>query len=454
MFRNRKRELAFLLGLAEEKKPKLVVLYGRRRVGKTELLKEFSKRHKALYLLARRESEKNQLDKMGRDTAEFFKDSFLEKNQFNNYDAFFEYINSKPSVPVIIDEFPYLVESNKGLPSILQDYWDNKLSKSGAFFILCGSSVSMMESLLGYKSPLYGRRTEQILLEPLKFTEAREFMGGKPPEEQIVIYAILGGTPGYLLQLDLKLGLKENVIQRILTKNTFLNRDVEFVLREELSEPRNYFSIIKSIANGNATLGSITNDTGLPRNVVIKYLSVLSDLHITERTIPITEKQTSRKGVYSIRDNYFRFWFRFVFENLEYIEQDKQRKLYMEKIRPELPAFVGRAFEEISLEWAKEEYKDFIFGRWWGGEEEIDGVGMDKTSGRMVFLEAKWSDLDSRTVRKELDRLREKAQKVRADRKSEEFVLVAKRLPPKLRLKPDERAVSLAEIIKAKPMNT
>ena len=433
MFRNRKKEIGFLTGLVG--KPTLLIVYGRRRVGKTELLREFAKKTGAVYLLARRESKKDQLDKLSRELSAATGDESLVGRPFQTYDALFEYIAGLGK-PVIFDEFPYLVESSPELPSVLQDHWDNTFSKKKAFLVLCGSSISMMEKLLGYNSPIYGRRTEQLLLEPLVFADAREFISGGV-EKQVETYAVLGGTPGYLLELGSSL---EDVIKsKILQKNSFLGRDPEFVLREELSEPRNYFSIIKAIAKGKTSLGEICNDTGLERSFVIKYLSVLSDLQIIERRIPFGEKR-SRKGIYVIRDNYFRFWFRFAFENFEYIEQGMQEKLYKEIISPRLDAFVGKAFEDICLDWARKEY-DMPFKSWWKGEEEIDGIGREGK--RLVFMEAKWSKLSAAQARKEIDSLRKKAGVFEGKK---EFVLCAKGFSGKTKPEADERFVSVKDM--------
>ncbi len=436
MFKDRKRELAFLEGLVG--KPTLLVMYGRRRVGKTELLKEFARKSGAIYLLARRESKKDQLDKLSRELSAATGDKTLAERPLQNYDALFEYLAGLEK-PVIFDEFPYLVESSPELPSVLQDHWDNTLSGKKAYLVLCGSSISMMETLLGYKSPIYGRRTEQLPLKPLSFEDAREFIPGTI-EKQVEAYAVLGGTPGYLLELED--GLEKTIKGKILRKNSFLGRDPEFVLREELSEPRNYFSIIKSVAKGRTSLGEICSDTGLGRGLVTKYLSVLSDLQIIERRIPFGEKKSSRRGIYLIRDNYFRFWFRFAFENFEYVEQGMQEKLHREIILPRLDAFVGKAFEEICLGWARGEY-GMPFSGWWKGEEEIDGVGRD--SRRTVLLEAKWSRLSGGQARKELDSLRDKGEKAGF---SGELVLCAKGFSSRPKLKGGERIIDVRGMFK------
>ncbi len=428
-FKNRHKELALLNELYKNNKSKLIILYGRRRVGKTELLKEFLKKHNGLYLLARQESEKEQLEKFSRQIAEFFNDNVLKINPFSSWDSLFTYISEKPRIPIIFDEFPYLVQSSKKLPSILQDYWDNKFSKNNSFFILCGSSIMMMESLLGHKSPLYGRRTEQILLEPLKFSDASLFFSDKmTPKEKIIYYSILGGIPAYLLEFDYNKSLKENLNENLLKKNKFLYEDVIFVIKEELKEPRNYFSILDSISKGNTKIGNIVNDTGLEKSFVNKYLSVLLKLQIIERRVPITEKsiRKSRKGLYFLKDNFFKFWFRFVFENQEYIEQDRQELLIENKILPELNTFVGRIFEDIILSEIikKEKYKKYLFGRWWSNELESELIGIDKKNKEIIIGEVKFSKLTIRDIVNIEKSLKDKAKFINLAEFKENFLIV------------------------------
>lgn len=400
-FKNRKAELRLLNNLYEKGDSKLVVVYGRRRVGKTELLREFLKKHKGLYILARQESELEQLKKLSSQIAEYYNDRVLKINHFSSWDALFTYLSEKPRIPIVFDEFPYLVQSSKRVPGILQDYWDNRFSKKNAFIILCGSSINMMERLLGHKSPLYGRRTEQLLLEPMKFDDAILFFPGHLSlKERILNYAVLGGMPAYLLEFDFSKGLKENIMLNILRKNKLLYNDVLFTLREELKEPRNYFSILYSISKGSTRMGQIVNDTGLQKSFVNKYLSVLIDLQLIERRVPITERnpRRSRNGIYLIKDNFFKFWFRFVFENQEYIEQEKQEKLFHEKIEPELNSFTGRIFEAIVLEVisGNKTYNNYLWGRWWDKNEEVDLVGIDRENKKILIGEIKLNKLNKK----------------------------------------------------------
>jgi len=338
-------------------------------------------------------------------------------NPFNSWDALFLYLSEKPRIPIVFDEFPYIVQSSKKVTGILQDFWDNKFSKKNTFLVLCGSSITMMERLLGKKSPIYGRRTEQILLEPLKFRDACLFLPESMSfKDKVIYYSILGGMPAYLLEFDFKKSLKENLIENIARKNKFLYQDVLFTLKEELKEPRNYFSIIYSIAKGNSKAGQIVNDTGLEKSFVNKYLGVLIDLQLVERRVPITEKNhsKSRNGIYLIKDNFFKFWFKFVFENQEYVEQEKQEKLVDEKIIPELNSFAGRIFEEVALsEMIRSgKYKDYLFGRWWDKNTEADIVGIDRQNKKLLIGEVKFKKLTKTEIHEIKGKLKEKLEKI------------------------------------------
>jgi hypothetical protein len=447
-FINRDEELTILNERLKSKKGEFFIIYGRRRVGKTELLLQFLRSSNGLYLLARQESSLANLKRFSFILSECFNDEFLTKNPLTNFDAFFEYLysrtkKSKKKLVVVVDEFPYLVKAEPSLPSIIQDFWDNRLKNSNIFLILCGSSISMMENLLGYKSPLYGRRTGQLKIEPLKFFDAVKFFKKYDIEKKIVAYSILGGTPAYLEVFSDEFNIQENIFKNFLRKGSFLYQDALFILREELTEPRFYFSILKSIAFGNTKIGDIINDTGLERGIVGKYLSVLIDLGFVRREIPITEGKKSRKGLYKISDNFFKFWFRFIYPNLEYIETRQTDKL-LRKIKNQLNAHVGETFEEISKEFLMELNKtnklplNFTkIGKWWYKDKEIDIVALDEEKKRITFFEVKWSKINYREAVSLLKELKETSQFVPwlNEERDECFGLIAKRIEDKKKLK-------------------
>ncbi len=400
MFINREEELKALGDRYASTKAEFMVLYGRRRVGKTELIDYFLQNKRGIRLLARMESEKSNLDRFSKDLSTFFKDEVLRTNPFQNWDAFFSYLTNvaeQQRVVIAIDEFPYLIDANKSIPSILQDYWDRKLRHSHLFLILCGSSIAMMlDKVLGHKSPLYGRRTGQLKIEPMDFFNACHFYKKFTPECLIYTYSILGGTPGYLMEFDENLSITENIKEKFLKKDRFLFQDAEFVLKEELQEPKFYFSILRSIALGKTRLSDIMNETGLDKSIVVKYLSILIDLDIVKREIPVTEKNPykSRKGIYLLKHNFYKFWFRFIFPNTQEIERNRQDRLMSGIILTDLDHYTSFIFEDICKEWLwKLNVFDYdTLGRWWDKEEEIDIIAFNQKDKKILFAECKWQE--------------------------------------------------------------
>lgn len=284
----------------------------------------------------------------------------------------------KERVIAIIDEFPYLCYSQPALPSILQRIWDEKGKDSKLYLIICGSFVSFMErEILGHKSPLYGRRTGQLLLQPLSLNAMKGFFPHYSPEERISAYAILGGVPAYLIHFSDKLSLPKNMEKQILNPTSFLYEEVRFILMEELRDPKNYLSVLQSIAFGNTRMNDIVQRTGIERGPVSKYLSVLQDLRLVERETPVTETQPekSRKGIYRISDNFFRFWFRFVLPYKSRLVESGGKTIVEQEILPHLDQFIGQAFDRICVEilqflvaGGKIKLNYDKAGRWWGGQ--------------------------------------------------------------------------------------
>lgn len=400
MFIDREKELTALIKRYDGGKAELLILYGRRRVGKSELIDQFLLQKKGIRILAREESKTLQLKRVSADLAELFKDDYLRHAPFPDWDAFFLYLinRGEERLVIAIDEFPYLVQEEPSLPSLVQYYWDTRLSKTKIYLILSGSSISLIESqLMHYKSPLYGRRTGQILLQPFRFVDYFPYVNEM--KKAVHLYGIFGGTPAYCLIDDPTIDLEEIVCTNLLKDDAFLFRDVEFVLRMELKEPRYYYSILLSIASGNTTIGRITNDCGLEKGTVSKYLSTLADLQLVRREIPVLADAKSRKGVYLLNDNLFSFWFRFVYPYRKELEMGDDRYVYREFIAPELSQYLGFRFEEIVLDIFHEANRNGVFpvrfremGRWWHKEEEIDIVAVDSGSDTILFCECKWQD--------------------------------------------------------------
>lgn len=400
IFINRTRELAHLRERYESRKAEFIVLYGRRRVGKSELIDQFLRSHHGVRILAREESKSLQFRRLASDLGTFFKDPFLLKAGFPDWDSVFEYLLAHAGERVVIafDEFPYLVAGDASLPSVLQGYWDGRLKDTGIFIILSGSSISMMESTtMAYGSPLFGRRTGQILLEPLRFIHVLDYL--QDLKKSVEFYAVFGGTPAYIMAADPSKDIMTNVAGQVMREDSFLFRDVEFVLRSELSEPRYYFSILFSLASGNHSIGLIGNDTGLSKSVVNKYLSVLIDLHLVYRRIPVTESTKSRKGLYFLSDNLFDFWFRFIHPYLDSLERGNTDILLDQYVRPQFPGYVGKHFEAMVMDlfelFNQHTVLPFVFtriGSWWHQGEEIDIVALREDERKILFCECKWQE--------------------------------------------------------------
>lgn len=405
MFVNRIEELNYLEKLHKEQDARFIIMYGRRRIGKTELLRQFSKDKKHLFFSSDLSSEQEQLKQFSEKIFQLTGESFLQTQPFGSWEALLRYIFDHliPKMPlIIIDEFPYLCISNQALPSILQKIWDEKGKETNVFFILCGSYMSFMEKeILGRKSPLFGRRTGQVALHPLSFEDLKFFFPRYSEVDRVFAYSILGGTPAYLQRFSDHKTIEQNVKEEILNKNGFLFSEPRFLLIEELREPAIYFSILKAIAFGRTRLNEIVQETEISNpHKVNKYLSVLRELRIVKREVPITEDKPhkSRKGIYLLADPFFRFWFRYVLPNMSYLEEGDLDFVWEEKIKPSLDSFAGFTFEDICLQRLKNlnrknmlPFKARSIGRWWNNKEEIDIVTYDDQQS-FIFGECKWKN--------------------------------------------------------------
>jgi len=400
-FVNRGDELKFLNMKWKERQAQLIIIYGKRRVGKTELAIQFAKNKPHLYFLCERISSPNELKKFTEALSNYFKDEFLPKDGFNDWETAFKYISTKKEkLVLIIDEFPYLAETDKSIPSVFQKAWDMHLKNSQIYMVLLGSSISMMEkTVLFYKAPLYGRRTGQLLLKPFGFKNVKKLFPEKSFDEILTIYSTVGGTPPYLLKFCNKKYI-DTVKQEIFQKGQPLYEEVEFLLREELKEPRNYFVILEALSLGKTKLSELINETGFDKSIVSRYISILDSLQITRKEIPVLVKipEKSRKGLYFIDDNFFNFWFRFVFRNRALLEENRTNEVLgeMSKI---LPQFLARNYEKIAVEILQAAINNKKIplnfercGRWWDKNEEIDIVATNSRTNEILFGEVKWTN--------------------------------------------------------------
>jgi len=431
-FINRKNEMK-TLEKEFERESSFTVIYGRRRTGKTTLIKEFIKTKESFYFFADKQNEIIQIERFKKQLAIYFNDDLLDKIEIKDWDTLFSYLISKlpkdKKFILVIDEFQYLCMTNKNFSSIFQRIYDEKLKDSNIMLILCGSLISMMYSeVLAYDSPLYGRRTAQIRLKPIKFDYYNEFFTEKSHKELIEFYSITGGIPKYIQEFNKNRSPIWNIENNIFDNNNFLYSEPKFLLQEEINDLSRYFSIIQSIANGDTKMAAIATRLGLNSGSLSPYLSKLIDLDILEREVPVTENiDNSKKSLYYIKDNYLAFWFNYVYPYQSYLEIENL-KYPLEKISSTFDLWVSKAYERLCLESliAHEEINFPIskVGRWWTKNEEIDVVGLGEKE--IIFGECKWSK--KHVGLNVLFALKEKAKKVKWKNSSREeyFILFSK----------------------------
>lgn len=405
MFIGRESELASLNRLYASDKFEFAVIYGRRRVGKTALINQFIKDKKAIYFMGVESNAKQNLENFSKNIMEIETGVEVETT-FVSFQAALEFVfkfAEKERMILAIDEYPYVARSSKSFASTLQLLIDKYKDSSKLMLILCGSSMSYMEDhVLAYKAPLYGRRTAQMKILPFDFADTCQYFKKFSDEDKALIYGIVGGTPQYLLQMDDSLSIEDNI------KNTFLNpasslfEEPENLLKQEVREPALYNAVITAVANGASRMAEISTKVGEDTSVCSVYLKNLTALGLIQKQTPYGEK-ISRKSIYVIADNMFRFWYRFVPENNSIIARGAADLAY-KRIKPFLSDYMGNIFEEICKQYlwklllngeSPVEFKDL--GRWWGNDSstrsqaEIDIMG-EQDKDTALFGECKWTN--------------------------------------------------------------
>ena len=405
MFIGRERELKALNKLYGSSKFEFAVIYGRRRIGKTELIKQFLGDKKAIYFMGIESNAKLNLENFSKSILEF-NTGIRADTSFSNFQAALEYVfqlAENERIILAIDEYPYVARSSKSLASTLQLLIDKYKDTSKLMLILCGSSMSYMEDhVLSYKAPLYGRRTAQIKLLPFDFEETCRYLANMSGEDKALMYGAVGGTPQYLLQVSDKLSAEENIKNTYLNPISFLYEEPTNLLKQEVREPAIYTAIITAIATGASRMADISTKVGEDTSVCTTYIKNLISLGIVQKETPYGEK-ASRKTIYSIADNMFRFWYRFVLENNSIIARGADDLAY-KRIEPYFTDYMGKVFEDISAQYlwkllvtGKSPIEFTSLGRWWGNDPrtrsqtEIDIMGeQDKNSA--LFAECKWTN--------------------------------------------------------------
>ena len=424
MFIGRAQELQFLRDKYDEQKGQLIVWYGRRRVGKTETLREFCKDKPHVYYACAQTNDRVQLSKF---SDILFREDIPAKqyiSAFSDWEQAFRAIRDLPygdqKKLIVIDEFPYMCQGNPSIPSILQNLWDAELKHHNVMIILCGSALSFIEKdLLAEKNPLYGRATGIYKMDKMSFYDAIRFFPNYSNKDKVLAYAVLGGVPHYLSQFNPALSLADNIKRHILTKGCTLYSEVEFLLHQELRETPIYNSIIEAVALGNTKLNDISQKSLIEdTSKTSVYLKNLIELGIIEREFSIDtglkEQANTKRGTYRLNDNFFRFWYAFGFPNLSQLEDHDVEGVYQYIIEPALHAYASLAFEDVCREFVrrcqKQQKLPFRYakmGRWFGkttlrddqatnglrvGETEIDLLAISRNAQDFLVGECKFKN--------------------------------------------------------------
>ncbi len=401
-FVDRVSELAFFDKRYKHKGFEFFVIYGRRRVGKTELIKFFLGGKPHIYLLCDKGGTNRNVFRFKGKIAEYFSEPVVESNDFEQVFSYLIKRLKGKKIAIVFDEFSYLIEKDDAVPSLFQVVCDELLRNENVFLVLCGSSVSMMEAgVLSKKSPLYGRKTAHIKLGEIPFNYFNDFFPSNDLEKNVEFFAVLGGVPFYLQKFSDKKTTLENIREQILSKEGKLYEEVDFLLREELREPDVYKTILSAIASGKTKVVDIANASKINVQDMDKYLKVLIRLGIIKKEIPVT-KLKSKKSIYLIDDNFFSFCFLF-FEPFKSDLEIGETKNVETKIKNGFQAFVGKKFEKLVQQEILRKTNTIQIqkaGNWWGfyrDEEtnkrksiEIDIVALNEEKKEALFCECKW----------------------------------------------------------------
>ncbi|ADT84559.1 ATP-binding protein [Thermococcus barophilus] len=448
-FVNRKEELELLENLWKKEGLVFVLVYGRRRVGKTRLLEEFSKDKERIFVIFEDKPREYNFDLLSKKISELLGVSI----KIRDFPSLLRLLKTlkRGRLLLILDELSYLIRREEGILSELSRAIEENRDLN-ALIVVSGSYVSLMEKeFFRYSSPIYGRTDANIKVAPLKFKHLFEWFEGLKTEDLFKIYAVTNGTPKYLEFFSGE-NIEEEIIDNFFNPSSFLFREARALLSEELRELSIYLAILEAIAKGNTKVTQIANFCYLKENQVVPYLRVLSELGIVKRIVPIFGK----RGVYEIADNYFLFWSRFVNPYYEEIESGFVNAA-LEDFKANFNQFLGKAFErlaqELLIELSKKNLLPFSFtkiGRWWHRGEEIDLVALNEQERKALFVEVKWKDLTLRETERILNDLRRKAELVGLKDYENYFGIVAKRLDKKDKLDRNILALDLRDFERIK----
>jgi len=420
-FIGRKNELDALSKAYHSHKSEFAVIYGRRRVGKSELILQFIKDKPAVYYLGKEAPTAFQIKEFLKESAEATKEPLFLNYSTENWKEAFSIVterwNKDYKLIIALDEFQWIVEKCPELLSFIQELWDRiwKNSKK-IMLILCGSYIGFMErKLLSNKSPLFGRRTIQILLNPFDFYDAGKFHPNYSYEERAKTYFVCGGIPLYLESFNKDVSFESNIEENILNPFAPLFKEPDFLIREELRDVTNYYAILYAIAAGKKHHKDISNDTGIDNRALQYYLKQLMEIGYIKKRYPLSTKKPSvREVLYDLDDPFLRFWFRFIYPNTSYLVHVGGERVFKDRVKPQLPIYFGYCFERLCREAMPYIYKQnrvhayYEIGEFWNKNIQIDVVGI--RDDRWIDLgECKWGEVKSEnSLIKEIEQKRDK----------------------------------------------
>ena len=409
MFIGREKELADLNVLYDTDKFQMPVIYGRRRVGKSTLIRKFVEDKRAVLFTAIESTSERNLELFSRSIYKTLLPTMTKMPPFQSFEAAFDFLTEytkKERCVVVIDEYPYLAASDKSISSRLQSYIDGEWKDSKMYLILCGSSMSFMENqVLGYQSPLYGRRTAQIKLLPFDYLASACIVPNYSEEDKALVYGVTGGIPKYLELFRPELTVYENIIQLFFDSSGYLYEEPGNLLKQELRDVSKYNAIIEALASGAVKVNEIVTKVHSDTATVSYCLKSLISIGIVEKCAAITEEDNKKKTSYVICDNMFRFWYRFVPNGIDLILMQYGKKYFEESVLPQLPDYMGSIFEEMCRNYLQQisvqgklDFTITKIGRWWGTnpklrqEEEIDIVGVNSLTKCVLLGECKYQN--------------------------------------------------------------
>ena len=405
-FIGRETELKALEDAYEKDDFQMAVVYGRRRIGKTTLLRQFCQGKKSVFFTAIKSTSQRNTDLFGKCALNALAPE-MRLSSFQSFDALCSFLGEQSRnerVIVVIDELPYMAKKDDSITSTLQKYIDEEWQFGKMFFIVCGSSVSFMEDeVLSEKSPLFGRRTMQIRLSAFQYDQTAQFLPSWPVVDQAVAYGITGGIAKYLSLLDERKTLDENIISLFFSKTGYLYEEADNLLTQEFRDVDGYSRVIETIAGGSNQVQEIADKSGISAQNVIHLLKNLVETGIVERQQAITEEQNKKKVQYVLSDEMLRFWYRFIPDAMGAIEIGKGDIYFYKNVKPNLYSFMGSVFEKMCRQYTLETGISGGFqctvtrvGTWWGtnpakkSETDIDVVGLDPGSKQAVIGECKF----------------------------------------------------------------